>query len=65
MTQTDSDRIMELCRLICEEHDPGMFQKLVTELNQLLVRKEDTWRSRRTRRTPPYDQRSLRLTTVR
>jgi hypothetical protein len=40
MTQTDSDRIMELCRLICEEHNPGKFQKLVTELNQLLVRKE-------------------------
>jgi hypothetical protein len=40
MTQTDSDRIMELCRLICEEHNPSKFQKLVTELNQLLVRKE-------------------------
>ena len=40
MTQTDSDRIMELCRLICEEHNPSKFQKLVTELNQLLLRKE-------------------------
>lgn len=40
MTQTDSDRIMELCRLICDEHNPTKFQKLVTELNQLLVRKE-------------------------
>jgi len=40
MTQTDSDRIMELCRLICEERNPSKFQKLVTELNQLLVRKE-------------------------
>ena len=40
MTQTDSDRIMELCRLLCEEHNPSKFQKLVTELNQLLVRKE-------------------------
>lgn len=40
MTQTDSDRIMELCRLICEEHNPRKFQRLVTELNQLLVRKE-------------------------
>jgi len=40
MSQTDSDRIMELCRLICEEHNPVKFQKLVTELNQLLVRKE-------------------------
>jgi hypothetical protein len=42
MTQTDSDRIMELCRLICEEHNPSRFQKLVTELNQLLVKKEQT-----------------------
>ena len=40
MTQKDSDRIMELCHLICEEHNPSRFQKLVTELNQLLVRKE-------------------------
>jgi len=40
MGQTDTDRIMELCRLICEEHNPGRFQKLVMELNQLLLRKE-------------------------
>ena len=40
MTQIDSDRIMELCRLICEERNPSKFQKLVTELNQLLVSKE-------------------------
>lgn len=40
MTQTDSDRIMELCRLICEEHNPSKFHKLVSELNQLLARKE-------------------------
>ena len=42
MGKADTDRIMELCRLICEEHNPGRFQKLVTELNQLLVRKERT-----------------------
>jgi hypothetical protein len=40
MTQAETDRIMELCRLICQEHDPGKFQKLVTELNQLLSQKE-------------------------
>ncbi len=42
MTHTDSDRIMDLCRLICEEHNPSKFQKLVSELNQLLARKEQT-----------------------
>ena len=42
MGLTDTDRIMELCRLICEEHDPSRFQKLVMELNQLLLQKERT-----------------------
>ena len=42
MGQTDTDRIMELCRLICEEHNPSRFQKLVMELNQLLLQKERT-----------------------
>ena len=41
MTQVaTTDKIMELCRLICQEHDPVTFQKLVTELNQLLNQKE-------------------------
>jgi uncharacterized coiled-coil protein SlyX len=42
MTQADTNRIMELCRLICQEHDPAKFQKLVTELNQVLAEKEQT-----------------------
>ena len=40
MTQAVTDRIMELCRLICHEHNPSKFQKLVTELNQLLAQKK-------------------------
>lgn len=40
MTQADTDRIMELCRLVCQEHNPGKFQKLVAELNQLLAEKK-------------------------
>jgi hypothetical protein len=40
MTQAVTDKIMELCRLICQEHDPVIFQKLVTELNQLLTQRE-------------------------
>jgi hypothetical protein len=31
---------MELCQLICEEHDPSKFQELVSELNELLTAKE-------------------------
>jgi hypothetical protein len=42
MTQADTQRIMELCRLICQEHDPAKFQKLVTDLNQVLAKKEQT-----------------------
>jgi hypothetical protein len=40
MTQADTDRIMELCRLICQEHDTAKFQKLLIELNQFLAQKE-------------------------
>jgi hypothetical protein len=40
MTQTEVDRIMKLCELICHEHDTSKFQKLVTELNELLTEKE-------------------------
>jgi hypothetical protein len=40
MTQAETDRMMELCQLICQEHDPNKFQKLVTELNELLSQKE-------------------------
>lgn len=57
MTQSDSDRIMDLCRLICEEHNPGKFQKLVSELNQLLARKEQTLETPG-QRNPALDSRS-------
>jgi hypothetical protein len=40
MTEVDRSRIMELCQLICEEHDARKFQELVTELNDLLAAKE-------------------------
>ena len=40
MTQADSNRIIELSRLISQEHDAAKFQELVTELNQLLSDKE-------------------------
>jgi hypothetical protein len=52
MTQTDAARIMELCSLICEEHNPSKFQKLVTELNQLLARREQTLANPPDRRNP-------------
>jgi hypothetical protein len=42
MTHADMDRIMELCQRVCQEHDPSKFQKLVTELNELLAQKEQT-----------------------
>jgi hypothetical protein len=41
MTQADTDRIIELSRLISQEHDAAKFQELVTELNQLLSDKEE------------------------
>jgi hypothetical protein len=39
MTRSDMHRIMELCQLICQEHDARKFEKLVTELNALLAAK--------------------------
>jgi hypothetical protein len=42
MTQAYMHRIMELCQLICQEHDARKFEKLVTELNALLAAKEQT-----------------------
>jgi len=42
MTQQDMNQIMELCQLICQEHDARKFQKLVTKLNELLAAKEQT-----------------------
>jgi hypothetical protein len=40
VTQADSNRIIELSRLISQEQDAAKFQELVTELNQLLSDKE-------------------------
>ena len=39
MTQADKKRILQLCQLICQEQNTNKFQKLVTELNQLLAQK--------------------------
>ena len=39
MTRSDIERIMELCQLICQEHDARKFHKLVVELNELLKAK--------------------------
>jgi hypothetical protein len=39
MTRSDIERIMELCQLICQEHDARKFHKLVVELNELLAAK--------------------------
>jgi len=40
VSQADTERIVQLCQLICQEQNPSEFQKLVTELNQFLAQKE-------------------------
>jgi len=40
VTQADTERILQLCQLICQEQNPSEFQKLVAELNQFLAQKE-------------------------
>jgi hypothetical protein len=42
MNQELDDRIKELCGLIATEQDRHKFLDLVTELNQLLERKDQT-----------------------
>ena len=45
MTHRDTERILQLCQLICREKNAGKFQKLVTELNQLLTQEERNLRT--------------------
>jgi hypothetical protein len=42
MNQEIDKRIMELCELIAEEANPGVFVDLITALNQLLEERQKT-----------------------
>jgi hypothetical protein len=43
MTQEVDERIVELCEVISNEANPGVFVELITELNQLLERVQGPW----------------------